>query len=958
MSYGVVQVIIDESSPRIINGTYQWERDNNGVLIAPSGSSFPVTPEEGEVFWRTDENKFYRRNDANTAWEAVESAVLLHHVSHENGGTDEINVGGLSGLLADPQTPVSHTHTESEITDLDHYDSTDFNSDFSSKDTDDLTEGTSNLYYTDARVSANSDVSANTSARHSHSNKTELDLVTDGDHDIRTDNPHGITTTQIGAIPTSEKGAANGVATLDSGSKIPVSQIPSISLPEVFIVADAAARLALTVQEGDEAIQSDDNSQWIYDGTNWHKRPSLDPFSNIVTVAKSGGQFTSIKDAIDSITTATSTNKFSVLVYPGDYTELPITMKEWVNVTSTGGTSVTKIIASTTGSNLITSPGNNTLSGFTLTGTTGAALINFGTAGASFFLIDTMLYNAQTGINVSNGYMSITKIFGLSVSGSVTTFINITNNAQVLIESLYTFPGAVITTLLKMNGSNTKCNINSITSKATMTTGIDLDNGAVLDIVNYMCRNCTTGVKLNNASRIDISVPNLDETITTHFNIQDLLSDVYVIGGKMIGTRMVYPAGYNHDISLFQDRIAKSIEIDSKLRIGRPDKGRDCEIGRGAPYTQGMLVITTDNTATSTSEGGNLTNVSDDAASDTGSTFSFQGTTSNHTILISTQAQDATDVLKILSLRIDQTIAAVESTKRSFALEYWDGSSWTELPVMAVCTDHLHRYANEIFIRSGQQEDIFYTSPADWTKKTISSNSLYWLRFRITDNLTTSPVFERLQLGTSRTRFTENGLQAFYGLAQFKTTLLSAGNIFGESGGVTNDSESVGSGGVPTGWNHKVKNSVMNGNGDAIYLQMNLPRGICTSCPLQIQVNYSVIYSGSSSDGRMIISALPVEIAGVMAADPAGGIDTIARTLANTETLTSKQAQTSTHDIHLSTINKIISVMSTKFDISNYYEGDMTFVRVEYDDDGSANKDIFIWSVELIGTMWTNGEKL
>lgn len=31
-----------------------------------------------------------------------------HATSHENGGADEINVAGLSGVLADPQTPASH----------------------------------------------------------------------------------------------------------------------------------------------------------------------------------------------------------------------------------------------------------------------------------------------------------------------------------------------------------------------------------------------------------------------------------------------------------------------------------------------------------------------------------------------------------------------------------------------------------------------------------------------------------------------------------------------------------------------------------------------------------------------------------------------------------------------------------------------------------------------------------
>lgn len=73
-------------------------------------------------------------------------------------------------------------------------------------------------------------------------------------------------------IPVGEKGVANGVATLDAGAKIPSAQIPAVALPSVHVVADAAARVALTVQEGDEAIQLDDGSHWIYDGAAWHLR--------------------------------------------------------------------------------------------------------------------------------------------------------------------------------------------------------------------------------------------------------------------------------------------------------------------------------------------------------------------------------------------------------------------------------------------------------------------------------------------------------------------------------------------------------------------------------------------------------------------------------------------------------------------------------------------------------------
>jgi hypothetical protein len=39
-----------------------------------------------------------------------------HAADHENGGTDEIDVTGLSGLLADAQTPLAHAHSAADLT--------------------------------------------------------------------------------------------------------------------------------------------------------------------------------------------------------------------------------------------------------------------------------------------------------------------------------------------------------------------------------------------------------------------------------------------------------------------------------------------------------------------------------------------------------------------------------------------------------------------------------------------------------------------------------------------------------------------------------------------------------------------------------------------------------------------------------------------------------------------------
>jgi hypothetical protein len=55
-------------------------------------------------------------------------------------------------------------------------------------------------------------------------------------------------------------------ASLDTGGKVPTTQLPALALTEVSVVADQAARLALTAQEGDVAIQTDISTTFIHNG--------------------------------------------------------------------------------------------------------------------------------------------------------------------------------------------------------------------------------------------------------------------------------------------------------------------------------------------------------------------------------------------------------------------------------------------------------------------------------------------------------------------------------------------------------------------------------------------------------------------------------------------------------------------------------------------------------------------
>jgi hypothetical protein len=74
--------------------------------------------------------------------------------------------------------------------------------------------------------------------------------------------------TQLNAkVDDSEKGAANGVATLNASGKLDSSQIPAIAITDTFVVASEVAMLALTAETGDVAVRTDLNKSFILKGT-------------------------------------------------------------------------------------------------------------------------------------------------------------------------------------------------------------------------------------------------------------------------------------------------------------------------------------------------------------------------------------------------------------------------------------------------------------------------------------------------------------------------------------------------------------------------------------------------------------------------------------------------------------------------------------------------------------------
>lgn len=133
-----------------------------------------------------------------------------HKVSHQDGGTDEISVLGLSGLLADPQHPIIGAAGTEAVAGND------------ARLTDARTP-TSHVLATNAALGAQHTISgaaAGQVLRASSAVAANFQALVEGDIT-------NLTSDLAAKEATANKGAASGYASLDGTTKVPIAQIPT-----------------------------------------------------------------------------------------------------------------------------------------------------------------------------------------------------------------------------------------------------------------------------------------------------------------------------------------------------------------------------------------------------------------------------------------------------------------------------------------------------------------------------------------------------------------------------------------------------------------------------------------------------------------------------------------------------------------------------------------------------------
>jgi len=671
-----------------------------------------------------------------------------------------------------------------------------------------------------------------------------------------------------------------------------------------------------------------------------------------------------------------------IYVGPGDYPESGLSLPTGRALLAPAGYTQTSLGITSSATDIIATVDDTWVEGFTIhvpTGSGNAGIRFTGTGGT--MQAYSLAYAGDGASGLGDGFVKTGtgKVIGAEVRlavGGLNSVIRVDQGVMAF-ESIHV-PGAtgVIENVAIAEGSGRAQLINFNAGNPNVVNTLTVSGSATAVCLNVNWFNVQNGMNLlQDGVSVEINGGKIEpSTYTVKMDLGTTwtsATSIDLINANIVPTYFFPPSGLDTQFEAFYSQkkgdnylgAARLLGVD--FIAGFPEKGAGLMAGKGASYGINTKVYTSDGTDTSTTVG-NVTDVSTTASSLADSTFTFEGGAVDHCIYYGSLRKTSDgELVKNFGTLVDTTVGSLTG---AYAFEIWNGTAWTDIDYMCTSLGEGYRYANNPFMRSSSKEftRLGTTPSTTWATSSVDGIDAYWSRCRITTSASL-PTFERWWLTPSHFMVSAEGVRQSHGSAAWKQTLVGAGNIFGETGGVVTADISVGSGVSPNAWTHNMPNSLLNQNGDAIYTQFALPSGINTSFPLTFKVLYSLDNAtGVTTFPTGILSAMPLGVTGVEVADPAGGKVPTARQFDNTETLTSKAAPlalslsmqpdgaAATDDLS----NRIFSIEYESLSIEEYYEDDIIAIRFELDDDGTPNYNVAIWAIIVEGHKFTEGKAI
>lgn len=290
----------------------------------------------------------------------------------------------------------------------------------------------------------------------------------------------------------------------------------------------------------------------------------------------------------------------------------------------------------------------------------------------------------------------------------------------------------------------------------------------------------------------------------------------------------------------------KGVECTGQFSVGSFDNPRELIVGKGDSTTHTMVALHTNDDV-------NFVDVTEILSSDSdSSTGLFGGTVAGSTIYVGADYYFNGVKVKI----VEDCIL----DPNDIIAEYWDGTTWQSVNFMA--TGFNEQYAKNIASNGNGSEQWYFnadplnllTPPMPTTIDGIER--IQWTRFRVVNPITQDAVLEQIKTHTDRVEIEFNGIM-FYG--RYRPTIeLTSGvqNLINNTEGSAADQDVTYQTGITTADYND--NQFNNNATDTTIIIENIPQGMDTSIPLELNFSY---YPESGATGDIKWEALVYNVA-------------------------------------------------------------------------------------------------
>ena len=451
----------------------------------------------------------------------------------------------------------------------------------------------------------------------------------------------------------------------------------------------------------------------------------------------------------------------------------------------------------------------------------------------NFILKDLLIINCETGVRVTGDGTP------LSTQG---TLLNISLSkapTQVMDTGILIAAGALAVVAGVV--------LSGVPSAAVVSTGFDV-NGAVAQVASLSLNYCTTGLRVRGASQythtgfqgrscttgVELDGAGTDAKMNSSI-LDGCTNDISVLNSGVTGfyngaadiRKIDLDAADKFFLNILQFEAGdEANKIVAEFHVGTPVRPSESCFGEGDSDVIGMKVFSNTNGTSGTWLDNTIA-----ASSVEGSTFSpFPGAGAENCFYIGNTLR----MFKGIKLE-DITPALVLGTG-SIVFEYWNGSAWTEAPVMETDADPPYdQRAKNVFQSTGNIQIRFGLVPG-WVKNTLNGVEAYWCRFRIATAVTSVITSERCKCHVQRTEINRDGFVVYFGDAEQTRPipLSQLGSLTGFSA-----SSSI----IDTNPNTKLQrlytrrdNNKKDGSGS----DFQMPRGLDTSKPITFHIIFGV----------------------------------------------------------------------------------------------------------------------